>query len=86
MKDGVPEMVQEHAKDAMGKLQYDNLNNPIMKAVTAYKFDRFLCFDYEMLKNRYGLRLERFSALEADRMEEDEDDEKPPTYTEGEIF
>jgi hypothetical protein len=39
-----------------------------------------------MLKNRYGLRLERFSALEADRMEEDEDDEKPPTYTEGEIF
>lgn len=85
MKDGMPEMVLEQAKDSMGRPQYDNLKNPIMKQVVAYKFDRFLCFDYEMLKTRYGLRLERFTALEADRMEE-EDDDRPPTYKQGDLF
>ena len=43
--------------------------------------------DYEMLKNRYGLRLERFSAMEADRIEEEEDKkDAPPELKEGEIF
>jgi DNA primase catalytic core len=87
VKDGVPETIQEHAKDSAGRPMYDNLNNPVMKAVPAYKFDRFLCFDYEMLKSRYGLRLERFSALDAERMErEEEEEENAPEYREGEIF
>ena len=59
----------------------------MVSPVNVYKFDRFLCFDYEMLKNRYGLRLERFSAMEADRIEEEEDKkDAPPELKEGEIF
>ena len=86
VKDGVPETVQEHAKDSSGRLMYDNLNNPIMRPAPAYKFDRFLCFDYEMLKSRYGLRLERFSAIEADRIEQEDEEDATPSYKEGEIF
>jgi DNA primase catalytic core len=40
---------------------------------TAYKFDRCLCFDYEILQNRYGLHLEHFSATEADELERKEE-------------
>lgn len=86
VKDGVPENVEEQAKDAAGKPMFDKLNNPIMKLAPAYKFDRFLCFDYEILKTRYGLSLERFSSVEADRMEQDDEDEKPAVYKESEIF
>jgi hypothetical protein len=44
---------------------------------TAYKFDRFLCFDYEILQTRYGLHLERFSAAEAEELEKKENPEPP---------
>lgn len=86
VKDGVPENVEEQAKDAAGKPMFDKLNNPIMKLAPAYKFDRFLCFDYEILKTRYGMSLERFSSVEADRMKQDDEDEKPAVYKESEIF
>ena len=87
MKDGMPEQVVTTEKDAAGNIKFDLQKRPIMHAVNVYKFDRFLCFDYEMLKNRYGLRLERFSAMEADRIEEEEDKkDAPPELKEGEIF
>ncbi len=86
MKDGVPESVQELVKDSAGHQMYDKLNNPMTRLAPAYKFDRFLCFDYEILKNRYGLRLERFSSLEADRIDQENEEEERPTIREGEIF
>ena len=86
MKDGAPELVVTPEKDALGNIKIDNQKRPIMKSTNVFKFDRFLCFDYEMLKNRYGLRLERFSAMEADRIEEEEENDTTPTYTEAELF
>ena len=85
MKDGVPMTVPQTAKDSAGNIMYDNLHNPIMKPVTAYSFGRFMCFDYQQLSARYALRLESFTASEADIIEQEED-EKLPTYKEGDIF
>jgi hypothetical protein len=85
MKDGVPMTVPQTAKDSAGNIMYDNLRNPIMKPVTAYSFGRFLCFDYQQLSARYGLRLESFTASEADLIEQ-EDEDKPPIYKEADIF
>ncbi len=88
MKDGVPETTLQPARDSLGKIMLDNLNNPIMKPVQVFSFGRFLCFDYEFLKNRYGLRLERFTSLQADDIEEqeEENDEKKEEYKQGDIF
>ena len=86
MKDGYPEQAPEPAKDSKGNQLYDNMKKPIIRSTTIYKFDRFLCFDYEMLQNRYGLHLERFSSLEADRIEEEEEKATIPKITEPEIF
>ena len=85
MKDGVPMTVPQTAKDSAGNIMYDNLHNPIMKPSTAYSFGRFMCFDYLQLAMRYGLRLESFTASEADRIEQEEE-ELPTEYKEGDIF
>jgi hypothetical protein len=85
MKEGVPMTVPQTVKDSAGKIMYDNLHNPIIKPVTAYSFGRFMCFDYKQLSVRYGLRLESFTASEADLIEQ-EDEEKQPTYKEADIF
>ena len=86
MKDGYPEQVPEPAKDSKGNQLYDSQNRPIIRSNNIYKFDRFLCFDYEVLQNRYGLHLERFSSLEADRIEEEEEQAVKPKVTEPEFF
>lgn len=86
MKDGVPETVIEPEKDTHGIAKLDSQRRPIIHSVTIYKFDRFLCFDYELLKSRYGLRLERFSQLEADRIEQEEEEASRPRISEPEIF
>lgn len=84
MKDGVPETVMQPVKDATGKIMLDQQRQPITRLAPVYNFGRFLCFDYELLKSRYGLRLERFTAFEADSIEQEE--EKPDEYKEGDIF
>ena len=86
MKDGVPVTAPEPVKDSAGHLLRDKLNNPIMQPVKTYSFGRFMCFDYMQLSQRYGLRLESFSASEADRIEAMEEDDDSPAYQEGEIF
>lgn len=84
MKDGVPETVNQPVKDATGNVMLDNMRQPVMRPAPVYNFGRFLCFDYELLKSRYGLRLERFTASEADSLEEDDDAREE--YREGDIF
>lgn len=43
------------------------------------KFDRCMCFDYELLKNKFDLNLESIPSFTADRME-DEDNAKEEAY------
>ena len=81
MRDGVPVTTPVPAMDSMGRPMLDGLNNQVMKHVPVYKDGRFLCFDYKMLHDRFGLRLETFTA---NGDENDEDAE--PEYTEGDLF
>ena len=83
MRDGLPVMTSVPLTDGRGNTVYDKLNNPMTKQVPVYKDGRFLCFDYQILHDRYGLRLETFTSLGSD----DEDEEgRPPEYKEGDIF
>ena len=81
MRDGVPVTTLVPVTDNQGRAVLDKLKNPQMKPVTVYKDGRFLCFDYQILHDRYGLRLETFTAAGGE-----EDDEAEPEYEEGEIF
>ncbi len=81
MRDGVPVTSVVPALDAQGHSVRDKLNNPVMKQVPVYKDGRFLCFDYQILHDRFGLRLETFTAIGDDDGEDDE-----PEYKEGDIF
>jgi hypothetical protein len=81
MRDGVPVTTPVPVMDSMGRPMLDGLNNQVMKHVPVYKDGRFLCFDYKMLHDRFGLRLETFTA---NGDENDEDAE--PEYTEGDLF
>jgi len=56
------------------------LNTTQMKNVPVYKDGRFLCFDYQILHDRFGLRLETFTAVG------NEEDDDEPEYKEGDIF
>ena len=82
MRDGVPVMAQVPALDPLGHAIKDNLNNDMMKMVPVYKDGRFLCFDYQILHDRFGLRLETFTSIGS----EEDDEDKEPEYQEGEIF
>ena len=86
MKDGVPVTTPEPVKDGAGIIVRDKMGNPVMQPAKAYSFGRFMCFDYVQLSQRYGLRLESFSATEADRIEQEEEENDTPTYKEAEIF
>ena len=86
MKDGVPVTTPEPAKDSAGNIMRDHNKRPIIQASKTYSFGRFMCFDYMQLSQRYGLRLESFSASEADRIEAEEEEDDTPSYKEGEIF
>lgn len=88
MKDGMPETVMQPAKNSEGRVMMDNLNNPIMRPVQVFNFGRFLCFDYELLKSRYGLSLERLTAMQADDIEQEEERQElqREEYREGDIF
>lgn len=85
MRDGVPVMDQVPALDPRGFVIRDKLNNPMMKQVPVYKDGRFLCFDYQILRDRFGLRLETFTSIDGNADEIEEEDNETE-YHEGEIF
>lgn len=80
MRDGVPVTVAVPALDNNGRTIKTQLNTTQMRSVPVYKDGRFLCFDYQILHDRFGLRLETFTAVG------DEDDDDEPEYKEGDIF
>ncbi len=87
IKNGLPETTLIPSKDSSGNVITDNNHKPVLKTSQVFCFGRFLCFDYEILKSRYGLRLERFSDGDSDDDEEDEGKQKKSKeYQEGDIF
>ena len=84
MREGMPITTSVPVTDAKGNILYDKLNNPLTKQVPVYKDGRFLCFDYQILHDRYGLRLETFTAVGSESDDDEEDVE--PEYKEGDVF
>ena len=58
-------------EDGKPKVEYRQVDNERTKAVEISKFDRCMCFDYRMLKDKFDLNLETVSGEQADSMEKD---------------
>jgi len=69
--------------DSSGRQRHGFNNAPLTKQVPVCKDGRFLCFDYQILHDRFGLRLETFTSLGD---EDDDDEEKTPEYKQTDLF
>ena len=58
-------------EDGKPKVEYRQVDKEHTKAVEISKFDRCMCFDYRMLKDKFDLNLETVSGEQADSMEKD---------------